>query len=141
MLTVSEQVISFSYAIVSGVLLAFLFDLFRIKRKALGSGRFSLMLEDFLFWVLAGILLILMTFHSFHGEIRGFIYIGVILGICLYLVSLSKTVIRIGVACISLLLAPLRYLLRKFSRIWHRHSEITNEKNTGGQKHEEKKEV
>ena len=82
---------------VMGTIIGILFDIFRILRKAFQTPDFITYLQDFLFWILAGTVFIytILTFHN--GEIRLYIFIGLLLGLLLHFTFISKVFIRISV--------------------------------------------
>ena len=47
-------------------------------------------IQDFLFWIITGFLLLYSIFTFNNGELRGYIFIAILLGIILYALLLSK---------------------------------------------------
>ncbi|MDP4095041.1 MAG: spore cortex biosynthesis protein YabQ [Bacillota bacterium] len=109
--SVSSQVYVFLFSLLGGAIISFIYDLFRIKRKAIKTGTLGMLLEDTLYWIIVTIVIFFIVYLSNDGELRGYIFIGVILGVILYLLLLSKFVI--GSALIVL-----RLLYRVFKFIW-----------------------
>lgn len=101
MILIVEQVYIFLYAVLAGAIAAFLYDLLRIKRRAIKTSVIIVGLEDILFWVSAAILLFLSVYKSNSGEMRGFIFIGNVLGVALYEAMLSRKIIKSSVMIIN----------------------------------------
>ena len=89
--------------ILTGISIGILFDIFRILRKSFKTIDFITYIQDFLFWILAGIILLYSIFSFNNGELRGYIFIGVILGVALYMLIFSKYFVKIAVTIISII--------------------------------------
>lgn len=83
--------------------MAFLYDVIRIKRRAIKTNTIIVGLEDILFWLIAAIFVFLTVYSSNDGQMRGFIFIGNILGVVLYLSLLSRLVIASSMMVINFL--------------------------------------
>ena len=75
-LSISEQVIVFLWTTVCGMIIAFVYDIFRIFRKAVKTGSLVTFVQDLLFWLIACIIMFLSIFQSNDGELRGFLFLG-----------------------------------------------------------------
>ena len=89
---VKNQIGILFYALVAGIVVAFIYDLFRIKRKVVKSNVIIIALEDLIYWIIASIVLFLSIYASNDGELRGFAVIGFFSGALLYFLLLSRTV-------------------------------------------------
>jgi spore cortex biosynthesis protein YabQ len=76
MISIVDQVYIFLYAILGGAIVAFLYDILRIKRRAIKTSIILVSLEDILYWLVAAVLLFLIVYKSNSGEMRGYIFIG-----------------------------------------------------------------
>lgn len=74
--------------------MAFIYDLFRIKRKAIRTRNIVIYIEDFFFWIIVALVMFFVVYLSNEGELRGYIMIGTILGVVLYILLLSSIVIK-----------------------------------------------
>jgi spore cortex biosynthesis protein YabQ len=110
MITVMDQIRVFLYAIAGGAAVALLYDLLRIKRRAIKSSVIIVNIEDLLYWLAAAVLIFFTVYSSNSGEIRGYIFIGNIIGVALYLLLLSKIVIASSMAIINLVKKILMFL-------------------------------
>ena len=77
----------------TGVTIGILFDFFRILRKTIKTPNIITYIEDILFWILTGLLVLYNIWHFNDGEIRIFMFLGIILGALIYMSILSKGVI------------------------------------------------
>ena len=67
-----------------GVIITFIYDLFRIFRRIIPHGWFLLSLEDLVFWVLATAGIFYMLYYENNGMFRWFSVIGAGTGMFLY---------------------------------------------------------
>lgn len=86
---------------VNGIIIGLLFDFFRILRKSFKTKDFVTYIEDIIFWILTGFIILYSTFTFNNGEIRLFLFVGIILGILLYMLFFSSYVIKVNVSIIT----------------------------------------
>ena len=97
-----SELYTFLLFILTGISIGILFDIFRILRRSFKTIDFITYIQDFLFWILAGVILLYSIFSFNNGELRAYIFIGVIMGVILYMLILSKYFIKIcGVKCLK----------------------------------------
>ena len=72
--------------------IAFLYDIFRIFRKALRPGNVATYFQDLLYWLLVALIMFLTVYYSNDGELRGYLFIGAFAGVVLYALLLSRIV-------------------------------------------------
>ena len=123
------QAYAFLIFVLNGILIGILFDIFRIFRKSFKTLDIVTYIEDCMFWIISGLLLLYSIFKFNNGEIRLYILIGVILGVSLYMLIFSKMFINTSVCIIKIIkrifnkifLKPLKkifvFLQRKMSII------------------------
>lgn len=97
----NNQAYLFVMFIINGILIGFLFDIFRILRKSFKTDDIITYIEDITFWILTGILTLYFIFKYNNGEIRLYIFLGIIFGILIYILTLSKHIIKFSVAVIN----------------------------------------
>lgn len=120
-----NQIYVFTVFILDGIIIGLLFDIFRIFRKSFKTPDIITYFEDFVFWILAFLLIIYSIFKFNNGELRFFIFIGLLTGTSIYLLAFSKIFINISVQIISfiknvinmVLIIPARYLLKFVRKI------------------------
>jgi len=98
---VSNQAYLFLVFIVNGILIGLLFDFFRIARKVIQTNDIVTYLEDILFWILTGAIVLYSIFVFNNGELRLFMFLGILLGAFAYMITLSSYVIKINVKIIE----------------------------------------
>ena len=79
----------------TGVIIGILFDFFRILRKTIKTPNIITYIEDVLFWILTGVLILYNIWYFNDGEIRIFMFLGIILGALIYMSILSNIVILV----------------------------------------------
>ncbi|MCX7711966.1 MAG: spore cortex biosynthesis protein YabQ [Clostridia bacterium] len=109
--TVYNQAYVFLCAVAGGILIAFLYDLFRIRRKALKTNIVFIYIEDFVYWILVALVMFGIVYFSNEGELRGYIFLGTLTGVILYILTLSKIVIGSAIMIIKV-------IYRIVSTIW-----------------------
>ena len=102
----NQAYIFMAFSIV-GVTIGILFDIFRIIRKTIKTNDFFTYIEDVLFWILTGIIIIFSMYYFCDGELRFFMVIGIVLGTIIYLLTISRYVINISLFFNILYLHPI----------------------------------
>ena len=122
-----EQLTIFICFIITGMILGIIFDIFRILRKSFKTSDFVTNIEDIIFGITTGIVLLIAIFLFNNGELRLFIFIGIILGTFIYMLLISRYFIKLNVAIINLvkkiiilLTKPFIILLKIIKRIFFR---------------------
>ena len=116
---VYNQLFFFFLFIITGIVIGILFDIFRILRKSFKTADWITYLQDILFWVLAGCVMLFSIFTFNNGEIRSYVFIGIILGIILYMLSISRFFVKFSVAIIKFFKKIISYpihLIKKLLR-------------------------
>jgi spore cortex biosynthesis protein YabQ len=106
---VTSQAYIFLCSIAGGIAIAFIYDLFRIRRKAVKAGNFITYLEDLIFWLLVAVIIFAVIFFSNDGEMRGYIFIGTALGVILYMLLFSKLVMKSALFVIHIIAKVLKF--------------------------------
>lgn len=107
-----------------GVIITFIYDLFRIFRRIIPHGWFLLSLEDLVFWVLATAGIFYMLYYENNGMFRWFSVIGAGTGMFLYKKTLSTVLVNFVSGTINKLIALIGKILWKLSApvrfLWRR---------------------
>ena len=117
----------------TGVIIGVLFDFFRILRRTIKTSNIITYIEDVLFWILTGLLVLYNIWYFNNGEIRIFMFIGIIMGVLVYMSTLSNMIIKffskILQLIINLLKVPFKtifaFLRKIFTKIF---KNFTNKK-------------
>lgn len=107
---IQNQAYLFLIFTIDGIIISLLFDFFRIIRKSFKTADLVTYIEDILFWILTGFLILYSIFIFNNGEIRFFMFIGIAIGVALYMLLLSRYIIKINVYIISIFKKIIRKL-------------------------------
>lgn len=115
----------------TGVAIGILFDFFRILRRSIKTSNFITYIEDVLFWILTGLLILYNIWYFNNGGIRIFMFLGIILGVLIYMSTLSNIIVKlfstILQTIIKILDTPFKAVSRIFMTIYTKLSKkITN---------------
>ena len=106
--------------ILIGIIIGILFDCFRILRKSFKTADWITYIQDIIFWILTGIIILFSIFKFNNGEIRSYIILGIFFGALLYILTISKFVVKYSVLAIQLLkriiLYPINILINIFKK-------------------------
>lgn len=103
--------------ILTGFIIGILYDVFRILRKSFKTLDIVTYIQDIIFWILTGIILLYSIFTFNNGELRGYIFIGILSGAVLYMLLISKYFICVTVKFIKFIKKIIFYpinILHKF---------------------------
>lgn len=125
---VTDQALLFLIFIVNGIIIGLLFDFFRILRRSFKTKDFITYIEDILFWVLTGLLLLYSIFTFNNGEIRLYMFIGAILGCIIYMLLISNFIVKINTKIIislknilskiiNIIFIPFKFIIKFFRNI------------------------
>lgn len=109
---VTNQGNLFLIFVINGVIIGLLFDIFRILRKSFKTSDIVTIIQDILFWIISGIIVLYSIFIFNNGEIRFFMFIGIFLGVLLYMISLSKYIIKISVEIIKVIKIIINFIIK-----------------------------
>ena len=115
--------------IINGIIIGLLFDFFRILRKSFKTKDTITYIEDILFWILTGVVILYSIFTFNNGEIRLFMFLAIILGIILYILTVSSYVIKINVKIVTfikniitkffyMIIIPFKYISKFIKKIF-----------------------
>lgn len=107
-------VISFFF---SGIVIGILFDLFRSTRRSFKIPNIIIYIEDTLFWILTGLIIILTIFICTDGQIRLYMILILITGAFIYFSLVSKFVIIINVKLLNLVQSIIHFITQPFKII------------------------
>ena len=125
---INNQALLFCVFIINGLLIGLLFDFFRILRKSFKTSDIITYIEDILFWILTGIILLYSIFTFNNGEIRFYMFLGVILGCIIYMLLFSRYIVntitkivlffnKIIIKIINIIIYPLKMLIKMLNKI------------------------
>lgn len=100
---VTNQAYLFFIFIINGILTGLLFDFFRISRKVFKTSNFVTYVEDIIFWILTGCSVLYSIFVFNNGELRLYMFLGIILGAVFYMLFISSYIIKINIKIINII--------------------------------------
>ena len=98
-----EQLTNFIYFIITGMILGIVFDIFRILRKSFKTSDIITNIQDILFGIITGIILLSSIFLFNNGELRLYLFLGITFGIIIYMLFISRYFIKLNVTIINLI--------------------------------------
>ena len=111
---ITNQAYLFFIFIVNGILIGLLFDFFRISRKIIKTNDFITYIEDVIFWILTGLIILYSIFVFNNGQLRLFMFLGIILGAISYMLFISSYIIKINIKIINIIKKAIKILLTPF---------------------------
>ena len=119
---VTNQAYLFLIFTINGIFIGVLFDFFRILRKAIKTKDFVTYIQDCLFWILTGLIILYSIFTFNNGEIRLFLFLAIIIGVILYMLIASPYIIKINLIIINflkkVLKVPCKILRNIFKKVF-----------------------
>ena len=80
----------FLFFFLLGIVIGFLYDIFRCIRKNYNTSNLLTQIEDFIFLIIAGFILLLGIIKINNGELRFYIFLSNFLGIISYFLTISR---------------------------------------------------
>ena len=126
---VTNQSYLFLIFTINGIVIGILFDIFRILRRSFKTSDIITYIQDILFWILTGLILLYSIFTFSNGEIRLYMFFGVFIGCLIYMLIFSKYFININVKIIliikkivgkiiTIILYPIKILIHIIKKIF-----------------------
>lgn len=126
---VTNQSYLFLIFTINGIIIGILFDIFRILRRSFKTSDVITYIEDILFWILTGFILLYSIFTFSNGEIRFYMFLGIFIGCLIYMMIFSKYFIKINVKIlltiktivgkiISIIIFPLKIIIKFVKKIF-----------------------
>ena len=115
--TIANQLYLLLIFTITGIAIGIFFDIFRISRKSFKTSDFITCLEDIIFWIITGIFFLYILFRFNNGEIRSFVIIGILFGIIMYMLTISKYFIEINVKIIAFLKKVIIYPIKALIKV------------------------
>ncbi len=116
----TNQLWLFLIYMASGIAICAFFDIFRSLRKSIKTSNIITYIEDVIFFIIVGYFLILEILKLNFGELRLYIFIGLALGGIIYLLTVSKYLIKINVKILTffknILLTVIRFIINIFKK-------------------------
>ncbi len=113
---------------VTGICIGFLFDIFRVTRRIFKVPDIVTYIEDVLFWLSTGILVILTILFFTDGEVRLYMILMTIIGAVLYFMLISKYFIKMNIVAMSAIKKIINVLILPFKKLVKKRSNVVTKK-------------
>ena len=117
---VESQAYLFIVFSLTGVIIGLLFDFFRILRRSFKTSNIITYFEDVLFWILTGVLILYNIWYFNNGEIRIYMFLGIIMGGLIYMLTLSNIIISLLSKILILIVKVLELPFKTLFSIFHK---------------------
>lgn len=84
----------FLLSIIWGMMITLIYDVFRIFRILIKHKNWVINMEDFLFWMIAAVMIFYMLYHYNLGILRAYAFWGMLLGMIIYSYTISKRCLK-----------------------------------------------
>lgn len=111
------QIDTFMYTLLTGIILGIIFDFYRVLRGIWRPHIWITSVTDLVYWLVATVLVFITLIVGNWGEIRLYIFIGLLLGVAAYYRLASRTVIWLvlrGIKTINQLIHKGFWLLHRY---------------------------
>lgn len=105
------------FAVISGVILGFLFDIYREIRGVCRS-KVLVAIEDILFWIWASMVIFIFLLKFNYAFLGGYVYVFMAITLIAYLKSISKYFRRIQHKILAILLKNMRIIFKNIRYVF-----------------------
>lgn len=92
MISTSQEAYILLATIYGGILIGFIYDLYKIFRRAFHPKKIATVIQDFLFWIIISLVAFYVLIISNEGALRFYNFLGFIIGAATYSFFLSEIV-------------------------------------------------
>ena len=132
-MSLQVQLVTLGAMVLSGNVLGVVFDAYRVVSREVRLHRFVLSLLDLLYWLAAAVLVFRVLYETNLGEVRLFVFLGLLFGISMYFaffsrwtilavrwsIEMFRRLVRFTIKMFDLLIIrPIRFLIRCLIVIW-----------------------
>ncbi|WP_066634319.1 spore cortex biosynthesis protein YabQ [Desulfolucanica intricata] len=100
----TEQLYTFIFTILIGLVVGFCYDFYLVTKRSLKLKKIGTYVGDFLFWAVVTVLVFGLLMWTNWGEIRFYVFLGIGLGIAVYLKTLSRSIKSVLQLCFKILI-------------------------------------
>ncbi len=116
-MSVSEQGRNFALFFIIGLLIGFLFDIFRGFRKNFKLPNLLVDIQDILFLVLSGLFYFRSIIVFNHGDLRFYLIFATAIGIAIYALTLSESCVIIIDVIFRIIKLPLKMIWKLMASV------------------------
>ncbi|SDS78865.1 spore cortex biosynthesis protein YabQ [Paenibacillaceae bacterium GAS479] len=111
-MTLETQGWTMAMMLLSGLLMGTAFDGYRVVSYELRFPRWIMPVLDIAFWVITALAVFRVLYASNEGEVRAYVFLGLLIGICLHYLLFSRAVIKLSKWLIVAMRAIVQFLIR-----------------------------
>lgn len=116
--TITLQPKIFLYSIILGILISIYFDLFKSVRQLCDFSELQVFFQDIAFFLVVTPCVFMFLQSFTYGELRGFVFIGLILGFLMWRFTLSRYFVYLLVFVFGFFIKSFSYLSGKISHFF-----------------------
>lgn len=116
---VFNQITTFLIFIAVGMVIANIFDVFRSLRKCMRTNNLLTNIEDIIFALTVGAILIFSLIKFNFGELRFYLFIAVVTGITLYYLFFSKIFMKVSTSILNFIKKLIKIIISRFMKIYN----------------------
>ncbi|MUT67687.1 spore cortex biosynthesis protein YabQ [Paenibacillus sp. NEAU-GSW1] len=111
-MTLGMQWFTMAAMLLSGIAMGAVFDGYRVVSNELRFPKWWLPVLDMMYWVAAALLIFRVLYASNYGEVRAYVFVGLLIGVLGYYWLLSKAVIAIVKWVIEAVRKLIRFIIK-----------------------------
>ncbi len=111
-MSLETQFVTLSLMLASGLALGVLFDTYRVLSGQLRLPRWLIAPLDIVYWIAATILVFLVLYYGNQGQLRIFVFAGLLAGVLLYYRLLSSFIMKLVLQIVKLVKACARIVVK-----------------------------
>lgn len=108
------QWLTIGVMLAAGAGMGVLFDSYRVVSDHFKFPRWSLSIMDMLYWILSAFIVFRLLYVSNFGEVRGYVFIGLVCGVVVYAVLISKPYSKLVLILIAIVQRFVHTVMRIF---------------------------
>jgi len=112
------QLYIFLATLYGGIVIGFMYDVYKIYRNILKPKKLVAIIQDLLFWIAISVVAISVLMYSNDGDVRIYSLIGFILGALMYNLLLSKIVVKTINKILYTIKKIIYYIYNKIKRVF-----------------------
>lgn len=122
----ADQVYIFFSSVLIGTIMGIIFDFFRALRRKGNTKNILVYVQDIIFWIIIALIIIVSSFIINNGELRGYMLLGYVLGVLIYILVFSKYIKALFCIIFDFIERVFGYILLPFDKIISRKLEKNN---------------
>ena len=115
---IQNQTYVFLISVLVGMLLAIIFDFFRLLRRKGDTPNYIVYIQDLLYWIIVTFIIIMSAFLTNDGELRGYMFVGYILGAVIYMVTISTYILKVFSKVLDFFESIIKNIFKTFNKLF-----------------------